>query len=237
MGDIATGPGWELRLGRYEDVLADVGSVDAVITDPPYSERVHKGQRTGTETAKSTIPYAPITRDACGRFAARWGASARWWCVVFSDHLAARWWDHAWDDAGWYVFSPVIWWRTNATPRVCGDGPTSAVEYITVARPRHRMPPDRGGSRPGLYRTIQSSHTVEIPGGKDLIAMRALVRDYSRPGDLICDPCAGSGTTLLAAVIEGRRAIGAEMDPETFALAVARLRKGYTPAMDFGGAL
>lgn len=32
------------------------------------------------------------------------------------------------------------------------------------------------------------------------------------------------GTTLLAAVIEGRRAIGAERDPATFAKDVARLR-------------
>jgi len=38
------------------------------------------------------------------------------------------------------------------------------------------------------------------------------------------------GTTLLAAVIEGRRAIGAERDPATFAKAVARLRRGFTPA-------
>jgi site-specific DNA-methyltransferase (adenine-specific) len=60
--------------------------------------------------------------------------------------------------------------------------------------------------------------------------------DDSRPGDLICDPCAGGGTTLLAAVIEGRRAIGAECDPETFELAVRRLRRGYTPCLNFGGA-
>ena len=58
--------------------------------------------------------------------------------------------------------------------------------------------------------------------------MRAIVRDYSEPGDLVVDPCAGGGTTLLAAVMEGRRAIGAEMDPATFDKAVARLRKGYT---------
>ena len=59
--------------------------------------------------------------------------------------------------------------------------------------------------------------------------MRPIVRDYSRPGDLVCDPCAGGGTTLLAAVIEGRKAIGAELDPATFDLAAKRLRRGYTP--------
>jgi len=57
--------------------------------------------------------------------------------------------------------------------------------------------------------------------------MRAVIRDYSRPGDLIVDPYTGSGTTLLAAAIEGRRAIGAEMDPNTYALAVERLGLGY----------
>ena len=46
-----------------------------------------------------------------------------------------------------------------------------------------------------------------------------------------CDPCAGGGTTLLAAAIEGRRAIGAELDPDTYAKAVERLSRGYTPAM------
>jgi tRNA G10 N-methylase Trm11 len=42
--------------------------------------------------------------------------------------------------------------------------------------------------------------------------MRALVRDYSRPGDLVCDPCCGAGTTLRAAIEEGRRAIGGDID-------------------------
>jgi DNA modification methylase len=61
--------------------------------------------------------------------------------------------------------------------------------------------------------------------------MQALVCDYSRPNDLIIDPYAGSGTTLLAAAIEGRRCIGAEMDPNTYDLAVKRLSAGYTPNM------
>ena len=64
--------------------------------------------------------------------------------------------------------------------------------------------------------------------------MRAIVRDYSRPGDLVCDPFAGGGTTLLAAVMEGRQAIGAELDPITFEKAEARLRGGYTPDLFTG---
>ena len=61
--------------------------------------------------------------------------------------------------------------------------------------------------------------------------MRALARDYSRPGDLICDPCTGKGTTLLAAAVEGRRAIGAEVNRDTYAEAQAWLGAGYTPTL------
>jgi len=53
--------------------------------------------------------------------------------------------------------------------------------------------------------------------------MRAIIRDYTRPGDLVCDPCAGAGTTLLAARMEGRRSIGAEMMPEHYDIARRRL--------------
>jgi DNA modification methylase len=61
--------------------------------------------------------------------------------------------------------------------------------------------------------------------------MRALVRDYSRSGQLVCDPCAGGGTTLLAAAIEGRSAVGAEMMPEHYAIAQKRIGRGYTPTL------
>jgi site-specific DNA-methyltransferase (adenine-specific) len=70
-----------------------------------------------------------------------------------------------------------------------------------------------------------------IKGGKPLWLMQQLVRDYSRPGDLVCDPCAGGATTLIAAAIEGRRAVGAELDPTTYRKAQARIAKGYTVNM------
>ncbi len=213
----------ELRLGRYQDVLADVESCDVLVSDPPYSPRVHSGQRTGSETRKATITYEAISPEWCAEFVAAWAPRTKHWAIVFSDHLGATWWESAWIAAGWYVFAPVAWVRTNATPRVCGDGPTSAIDYVTVARPRRRLPKARIGSRPGFYNAIQSAHTVLVPGGKELSGMRSIVRDYSLPGDLVCDPCAGGGTTLLAARMEGRSYVGAEIDPATHALATRRL--------------
>ncbi len=41
----------DLRLGRWQEALADVGEVDAVITDPPYSARTHEGHDDGAKLA------------------------------------------------------------------------------------------------------------------------------------------------------------------------------------------
>lgn len=221
----------DLRLGDWRTVLADVGAVDAVITDPPYSPRVHEGQRTGSETAKSQIDYAALSPETCAEFVAAWAPRTRHWFVIFSDHLGAWWWEHALQAAGLYVFAPVLWVRRNATPRVAGDGPTSAADYIVVARPRRRLAEGRSGSRPGFYDAIISSRTIEHTGGKTIDGMRAIVRDYTLETDLVCDPFSGAATTLIAAAIEGRRAIGAEIDPETHRKAMARIARGYTPSM------
>lgn len=220
----------DLRLGKWESVLADV-ECDALICDPPFSARVHEGQRTGGSTRRTTIEYQAVDELWCRAFAESWCPRVSFWAVIFSDHTASHWWESAFESSGWYVFAPVLWIRSNPTPRICGDGPTSACDYITVARPKRRMSSDRVGSRPGYYLTQNDPGSVVVPGGKQLDPMRALVRDYSRPGDLICDPCAGGATTLLAAAMEGRRAVGAEMDPVTYAKAQKRIAKGYTPPL------
>lgn len=230
----ASGTGWELRLGRWQDVLGDV-ECDALICDPPYSPRVHEGQRTGSQTRKSTIVYDSISPDSCVEFAAFWSHRTRHWAVIFSDHTGSAWWEAAWERAGWYVFAPVLWIRSNPTPRLAGDGPTSACDYMTVARPKRRIEKSRIGSRPGYYVTQNDPNSVLVAGGKQSGPMRSIVRDYTRPGDLICDPCAGGGTTLLAAVTEGRRAIGAEMMPEHFEIARKRLERGHTPPLFVDG--
>lgn len=42
---------------------------------------------------------------------------------------------------------------------------------------------------------------------------RYLIRKYSNKNDLVFDPMCGSGTTILEAVLEGRNAIGTDIDP------------------------
>lgn len=56
---------------------------------------------------------------------------------------------------------------------------------------------------------------------------RRLVRMFSVVGDTVLDPFAGTGTTLWAAVEEGRRAVGVEYDPAVYAELVANgVRRG-----------
>lgn len=52
------------------------------------------------------------------------------------------------------------------------------------------------------------------PSVKPVSLMRWIVRLIARPGVVIVDPCMGSGSTLVAAIAEGVRAIGIEKDAE-----------------------
>jgi hypothetical protein len=54
--------------------------------------------------------------------------------------------------------------------------------------------------------------------------MERLIALVSDPGNVILDPFAGSGSTLLAARRTGRKFLGMEIDDEYHALAARRLR-------------
>ena len=71
------------------------------------------------------------------------------------------------------------------------------------------------------------------PTAKPLPLIQDLVRKFSDYGSTVLDPFAGSGTTLRAAVNEGRRAIGIEADERYCELIAKRLAQG---AFDFGEA-
>jgi len=61
------------------------------------------------------------------------------------------------------------------------------------------------------------------PTVKPLDLMRHLVRLVTPPGGLVLDPFLGSGTTAIAAEMEGFRWLGIEREAEYVAIAEARL--------------
>jgi hypothetical protein len=240
----------DLRLGRWEDVLADVGECEAIVSDPPYSARTQDGHCDGVaisaaSAAKKAWPrtdggfdrirdrrpigyahWTPVDVDA---FVDSWAPRNRGWFVCLSDHSLCAAYEAAFERHGLTTFAPVGVLIPGMTVRMAGDGPSSWMIYANVARPKRLS---KWGTLPGGY-TGGPGERVHI-GGKPLWLMRALIRDYTRKGDLVVDPCAGAATTLLAAGMENRRAIGAECDPETYEVARKRLLGGYTPSLDFG---
>ncbi|MNL55354.1 Modification methylase DpnIIB [compost metagenome] len=75
---------------------------------------------------------------------------------------------------------------------------------------------------PGAYQVPVKQSDKHHLTGKPTDLMRKLVRICER-GGLILDPFAGSGTTLVAAVTEGYRAIGIELSKAYAGIARQRL--------------
>ena len=61
------------------------------------------------------------------------------------------------------------------------------------------------------------------PTQKPLQLMSHFVKVLSNPGDTVLDPFMGSGSTGVAAVINGRKFIGIELDPVYFQIAQSRI--------------
>ena len=227
---IDSGQGWELRHGRWQDVLRDVPA-DTLITDPPYSARTHDSIA-GVDRREHA--YTAIGAGDISDLVSSTHNLIRGWRVIITDHILAPTVESAYTEAGLYAFSPIACVTPGRNVRLLGDGPAQWSVWALMARPR-RSPYSEWGALPGAY--IQPSGHADdtryapITGVKSLWLMRVLIRHYSRPGDTIIDPYAGTGTTLLAAVTEGRRAIGAEVDADTYAYAVRRLARGWTPTL------
>jgi site-specific DNA-methyltransferase (adenine-specific) len=69
----------------------------------------------------------------------------------------------------------------------------------------------------------------EHPTQKPVKLMEYLIKTYSTDGDTILDPFLGSGTTLVAARLLGRRAVGIDISEKYCKIAVDRLRQDVLP--------
>jgi len=75
----------------------------------------------------------------------------------------------------------------------------------------------------GKTRALQTTKNTH-PTGKPIKLMSYLISLGSRPGDIILDPFAGSGTTGIACKLEDRQFILIEKDPEYYKIMKARLK-------------
>ncbi len=85
--------------------------------------------------------------------------------------------------------------------------------------------------RKGRYVADSTAHPAKM---LPAVAAHA-IRHYTRPGDLVFDPMAGSGTTLVEAIDAGRRAVGVEYEPHWATVAQANLELARTRGHDVDG--
>jgi len=225
---------WELRCGDCTDPATGLASladksVDHVITDPPYGERTHEGQRhrrreggprTDGFLSSAGLEYEHLTPEQVAAVARQIRRVSRGWCLVMTSHDLFPAWEAALEG---YTFAPVPIVLKGMNVRLAGDGPSSWCVWLVANRPVGL----RDGTKPGAYvggaGKGQERAANPVKGHKPLWLMEAILADYTKPGELICDPFAGSGTTGVACIRNGRRFIGWERDPKYHAIATKRL--------------
>lgn len=232
----------DLRLGDYRNVCRDV-VCDALIADPPYGERTHSGHNDAFVREKSqkktrlsrrgkldggpraAIEYCSWSPLDVRTFVDFWSQRTRGWIVALTSDDLIPVWRSAYRLAGRVDFAPVPCVMRGMSVRVAGDGPSSWSVYAMVSRPRNREMAT-WGTLPGAYIVDRTSEWQSAGGGgrgKPMDLMRALVSDYSRPGQLVWDPCFGYGSTIAAALQKGRNAGGSEIDAAVYAEGSRRL--------------
>jgi DNA modification methylase len=109
--------------------------------------------------------------------------------------------------------------------------------FVYQAKPSKRernagldgLPERPASERYETISTLNAEHQQRLPAAnhhptvKPVALMRHLVRLVTPPGGTVLDPFAGSGTTLVAAVLEGINAIGCEMTDEYLPIIEGRL--------------
>jgi site-specific DNA-methyltransferase (adenine-specific) len=208
-----------LFLGDCLQVLPTLepGSVDAVVTDPPWGIGIGSGtinrKRGKSLYASSTFEDSEeYVREVCvpaiicaleksgGRGLVTSGVP----CMSFYPRPqtvggfyqpAAVGMSH-W---GFASFNPVLFYGKD--PRA-GKGQSAVMTTLTTR-----------------------ASNITHPCAKPISAMLWMVVKASLSEDIILDPFMGSGTTIIAAIRTGRKAIGIEIDERYFAIAVARIER------------
>tara|TARA_Y100001973_G_scaffold27640_1_gene41645 strand:+ start:209 stop:910 length:702 start_codon:yes stop_codon:yes gene_type:complete len=221
---------WSLNLGDWRDQIDSVDEVDAIITDPPFGDRTHKGDVAAAvqtlsvrnQKTRRAIDYKCFHPADVFEFVYSWQHKNKGWWICITSHDLIPAWEQAFREIGLYSFAPLPFIRK--IPRLLGDGPASWADYIMAARPRNKTY-SRWGCRPGAY-VLEKGHyerkKISV-GGKPIWLMKKLVEDYTKPGDTVCDPFAGGATTLAAATMLGRKSIGFELNEETYRKALERM--------------
>jgi DNA modification methylase len=187
-------------------------SVDLVWTDPPY----------GIDYAGKTKAALRIVNDDLGEDATRRLVADALTCAPLRPggvfylaspagplHLAFL---LAVRDAGLSVHQTLVWVKDRfVLGRADYHGRHEPIVYGWRDGAAHHALEDR--TQDTVWEIARPSRSAEHPTMKPVALVERAIRNSSRPGDIIYDPFAGSGTTLVAAEIASRVARVIEIDP------------------------
>lgn len=229
--------------GDCLDVLPQLEPVDHVITDPPYGRDVYiragRIPTTGSQGGKiHSIVNGAMAKMAAGDIGAVddliepvakiIGPMTRRWCVVFSDvESCDRWRACLTVGTGLRYIRTGAWVKPDAMPQMTGDRPGTGFEPCTIVHAQGPMRWNGGGSLAvWTHFTAKGDGRPEgHPCPKPLPLMVELVTLFTDEGETILDPFAGSGTTGVAAKLNGRKAILIEKSERYCEIAAKRLRE------------
>lgn len=208
-----------LYLGDCAEVLPMIDRVDAVITDPPYSENTHKMAKTnkGAGHGKQLVTFSALD-DAgfCRLFDGLLKVSDGWVIATCDYKHAALMFNHP-------LFVRLgAWVKPNPMPQISADRPGQGFEAVLVMH-SGKVPKawNRGGGA-GIW-TFPVHCGAEVPTQKPITLLQSLVSDFTNAGQIVLDSCMGSGTTGVAALQLGRSFIGIERDAKHFDIACRRI--------------
>lgn len=199
--------------GDCLEVLPTLGTVDAVVTDPPYGIAYQSGYATDALWSggrKIANDHDTSIRD---QFLAVWAASQATPALVFGSRRAplpdgcrmVLVWDKG--PALGMGALDLPWKPSSEEIYVIGKGFIGARDESNVIY----CPPVQSMAKNGRLH----------PNEKPVALIERLLRKC--PPGVVFDPFMGSATTGVACIREGRRFIGVELDPEYFDIACERI--------------
>lgn len=180
------------------------GCVDAVVTDPPYGIGFpYRGYDDTRDNLRALIAAVmPDLRRIPGRACILPGVTQI--CLYPEPNWVMC---VTWNTTGSHGAYGFTQWM----PVLCYGSDVKGFARLPNGMLKSDVLSISGGSGVGFMRSREErAHTCPKP----LNLMRLLIRRLTATGETILDPFAGSGTTGVAALLEGRRAILIERVPE-----------------------
>ncbi len=240
-----------LILGDCREVLPTLAPVDFIFTDPPYGHNnnngdlIHRWERALGRPRDGGSDPRPIANDGAAETALliseffallprllRPGSCCCCCCGGGGpDPQFARWslemdqhidfkqmvvWDKGPMGMGWH-------YRRSYETVLVAQKPGAACKWYdetdrieNIIRPAYL----------GLRKVIPQADDHPTP--KPVELPRHFIRLHTKPGDTVLDPFMGGGSTAVAAIHEGRKFVGIELDPEHFDRSCRRIEKAYS---------